>query len=910
MPEGSEVWLHLVVGAGSGSDSEQQINERVGAFLKSMPLSAAAVHGLIVEIKEPLTAPNLFAFGLVRLTLGAKASNAGLRVAFVFPPGFVSQHGDIVKRLATYTDLLGTTYSEAWRQDAAWIAEQALNKPLVLKLDSSKLEAGASVATSRFVTAMLAASGTSVEVVWSDPPDAKAASAVCAVNSFLTHYITGNVFAADSTASPFSVAADGVGSDEKRSFGGGLSDLVIVARVNGSPDSPKTVRLQGVRPGPFEIKWYDPLTGTQLPAGEVTKTDKGIAQTCACTSEYALISIHKQSEADQTQYNTVEVKGGVDLKVEEIIARWQQNREAQKQRLENYMASSFMSLHFESTNLGPGFDVSMQLKQFFNRDGQMEIAQKEFYVNGVKFGKNHAFPLPQLEPEKVLTQPLELKLNERYDYKLLGTEKINGAMCFVVGVEPKVRDEALYSGKIWIDGTTFREVKQYLSQRGAKSNVLVNVETQNFELVRDDRGNQFNLLRSISAQQLLNAAGRDFVLQRKVQYSDYVINTPQFSTALAAEHSSDDPMLRDTDQGLRTLAKKGGERVLVDKSTKRIESLIAGLMYGGTFNFPIPFLGISIADFDFHHTGAQLSTFFAGPILVSDLSKQYRPKFRLALDLALNALPGQNRLYSGNTELLQGQVWTWEQTTGLRASWQPATHLSVTASTYLTYDNFLRTSQGAEQYELPRNGLTVLPGVEIKYSRRGYVFDAHGTRGERINWRPFGCTSPDPPPAGCGSSSPNLLTQPPQNAFTLYDADLNKDYYIGKFTKGGWDLSYWGGNQMDRFSRYFPSFLAAPRLHGLPPGTDTFDAIAMGNVHYGFNIMDLMKIEGMYAYARARNQDESLRFRKFDGVEVNFNTPGPLGTLVQGTVSYALDGNIPRYNSRWAAYVLIFKPLH
>ena len=909
MPEGSEVWLHLVVGAGSGSDSEQQINERVGAFLKSMPLSPAAVHGLIVEIKEPLTAPNLFAFGLVRLTLGAKASNAGLRVAFVFPPGFVSQHGDIVKRLATYTDLLGTTYSAAWRQDAAWIAEQALNKPLVLKLDSSKLGAGASVTTSRFVTAMLAASGTSVEVVWSDPPDAKAASAVCEVNSFLTHYITGNVFAADSTASPFSVAADGVGSDEKRSFGGGLSDLVIVARVNGSPDSPKTVRLQGVRPGPFEIKWYDPLTGTQLPAGEVTKTDKGVAQTCACTSEYALISIHKQSEADQTQYNTVEVKGGVDLKVEEIIARWQQNREAQKQRLENYMASSFMSLHFESTNLGPGFDVSMQLKQFFNRDGQMEIAQKEFYVNGVKFGKNHAFPLPQLEPEKVLTQPLELKLNERYDYKLLGTEKINGAMCFVVGVEPKVRDEALYSGKIWIDGTTFREVKQYLSQRGAKSNVLVNVETQNFELVRDDKGNQFNLLRSISAQQLLNAAGRDFVLQRKVQYSDYVINTPQFSTALAAEHSSDDPMLRDTDQGLRTLAKKGGERVLVDKSTKRIESLIAGLMYGGTFNFPIPFLGISIADFDFHHTGAQLSTFFAGPILVSDLSKQYRPKFRLALDLALNALPGQNRLYSGNTELLQGQVWTWEQTTGLRASWQPATHLSLTASTYLTYDNFLRTSQGAEQYELPRNGLTVLPGVEIKYSRRGYVFDAHGTRGERINWRPFGCTSPDPPPAGCGSSSPNLLTQSPQNAFTLYDADLNKDYYIGKFTKGGWDLSYWGGNQLDRFSRYFPSFLASPRLHGIPPGTDSFDAIAMANVHYGFNIMDWMKIDGMYAYARARNLDESFKFRKFDGVELNFNMPGPLGTLVQGTVSYALDGNIPRYNSRWATYILIFKPL-
>ena len=921
VPEGSEVWLHVVVAAGSlvGNESEKQITERVDAFVKSMPLSASAVRGLIVEIQGTLTAPDLFAFGLVRLALNAKGSNAGLRLAFVFQPGFVGRHGDIVKRLATYSDLLGTTYYEGWRDDAAWIAEQALNKPLILKLD-----AGASATASSLLTATLAASGTSVEIVWSEPPDAKAAAAVCSVSSFTTRSITNNMFVSDSSASPFSIAVDGVANDQHSWFSGGPSDVVIVARVKGTPDHPKTVKLQGIKSGPVEIKWYDPATGASLPAVEATKTDQGFTQTCDCTSEYALISIHKPSDADQTSYNTVEVKGGVDLKIEEIIARWQQNREAQKQRLANYLASSFMSLHFESTNLGPGFDVSMQLEEFFSRDGQMEVAQKEFYVNGVKFGKNHEFPLPQIEPEKVLTQPLELKLNERYDYKLLGTEQVNGAMCYVIGVEPRVRDksrdklpdEALYSGKIWIDGTTFREVKQYLSQRGAKSNVLVNTETQNFELVSDPDGHQFNLLRSISAQQLLNAAGRDFVVQRKVQFSNYRINSREFSGALADEHSSDDPMFRDTDEGLRSLQKKGGERVLVDKSVKRIESLIAGAMYGGTFNFPIPFLGISIADFDFHHTGAQLSTFFAGPILVSDLSKQYRPRFRLALDLALSGLPGENRIYSNNTELLQGEVWTWEQTTGLRASWQASTHLSVTANTYLAYDNFLRTSSAAEVYELPRNGLNVLPGLEIKYSRKGYVFDAQGTRGERINWRPFGCTSLAQPPAGCGSSTANpppqntLLVQRPQNAFTLYNADLNKDYYIGKFTKGGWDMSYWGGNQLDRFSRYFPSFLSSPRLHGIPPGTDSFDAIAMANVHYGFHLLDFMKIDGMYAYARARNQEESLRFRKFDGLEVNFNTPGPLGTLVQGTVSYALDGNIARYNSRWAAYILIFKPLH
>jgi hypothetical protein len=913
VPEGFEVWLHVVVKAGSfaGRESEREITDRVDAFVKSMPLSAPAVRGLVVEIKEPPTAPELFAFGVVRLALAAKGKNAGVRLAFVFPPGFIGRQGDIVKRLATYSDLLGTTYAEGWRQDVAWIAEQALNKPVILKLD-----AGTSGAPSPFLTAMLATGGTAVQIVWAEPPDAEAGSALCTASSFLSRSITGNMFAADSAASRFSVTVDGVANNEFRWFSGGASDGVIVARVNASPDSPKTVSLQSAKPGPFEIRWYDAATGAELPAGEVTKTDKGFVQTCACTSEYALISIHKQSEADQTLYNTVEVKSGVDLRVEEIIARWQQNREAQKQMLENYLASSFMSLHFESTNLGPGFDVSMQLEQFFSRDSQMELAQKQFYINGVKFGNNHEFPLPQIEPEKVLTQPLELKLNERYDYKLLGIEQVDRATCYVVGVEPKVRDEALYSGKIWIDGTTFREVKQYLSQRGVKSNVLVNVETQNFELVRDDKGNQFNLLRSISAQQLLNAAGRDFVLQRTVQFSDYVINSPNFSGTLAAEHGSDDPMYRDTDQGLHSLQKKSGERVLVDQSVKRINALVAGVMYGGTFNFPIPFLGISKVDFDFHHTGAQLSTFFAGPILISDLSKQFRPKFRLALDLSLNGLPGQNRIYGNNTELVQGEVWTWEQTAGVRASWQATTHLSVTASNYFAYDNFLRTSQADEVYELPRNGLNVLPGLEIKYNLNGYVFDAQGTRGERIDWRPFGCISLAQPPAGCGFSSANpapqnaLLVERPQNAFTLYSADLNKDYYLGKFTKGGWDLSYWGGDQLDRFSRYFPSFLASPRLHGIPPGTDSFDAIAMANVHYGFNVMDLMKVDGMYAYARARNLDESLQFRKFDGLEVNFNTPGPMNTLVQGTVSYALDGNIARYNSRWAVYILIFKPLH
>jgi hypothetical protein len=902
LPASAQVWLHVGVApeALAGKETEKQITEQVDSFLKQAPLSAPAVRGVIVEPGAPHTASDLFVFALLRLAIQAKSANPALRLAFVFPTGFIGQFGDTVKRLALYSDLLGTTDAPGWRSDAGWIAEHALNKPVILKLESGP------ASTASYLSAALAASGSAVEILWSTPSDAGAANQLCAADTFLTHSLPANLLRLNDKALPLTLTVDGAESDGAGWFGSGQSgDIVVLAPVHGLPDHPRTVILQGTAKAQYEIQWFDAETGNRIPASEPVNSTTGLTATCACGSQFVLVGIHKKSSAEAAVYNQVEVKGGIDLSVEEIIARWQQYREAQKRRLDNYQAFSFMNLHFESTTVAQAFDISMRLRQFFERGGKMEFAQTEFYVNGVKFSNKHEFPLPQLEPEKVLTQPLELTLNERYTYKLLGTEQIDGVQCYIVGVEPKAQDENLYSGKIWIDGVSFREVRQTLSQRGAKSSIVVNVETQNFSLVNDSQGNPFNLLRSISAQQTLNAAGRDFQLQRTLKFSDYAINTPHYAEDLTAAHRSDAPMYRETDQGLRELKIKDGERVVQQTSDKRIVSLVGGAMYEGTFNFPIPIAGISMADFDFRHTGAQLSTFFAGPILATDLSKQYATKYRLAADLALSALPGEDRVYNGNVENIGEEIWSWEQTIGVRASWQATSHFSATAFTYLAYDIYRRTSDTAGLYELPRNGVALLPGVQLRLTEKGYIFTADGTRGERIAWKQFGCAASS---SQCTQESLPSKLPPPQSAYTLYDADLNKDYYIGKFTKGGWDLAYYGGDQLDRFSRYFPSFFSNPRIHGIPGGTDSFDAIAMSNVHYGFNVMDLVKFEGLYSYARARNLDESSHFKKFDGLETNFNTAGPKGTLIQGTVSYALDGNIPRYNSRLGFTIMVFKP--
>jgi hypothetical protein len=882
----AEVFLHLKVGGEAvvGGATESQISQHTSSFLKRLPLSTPAVRGVIIEVEEPFNNPDLYAFALVGIGVAAKASRGDLRLAFAFPAGFIARRPDLVKRLATYSEFLGIDYAPGWPKEAQWISEQALNKPLVLKIAAS------SPAT--YLAATLASVDTEVQIAWAETPDAPAFESTCAVNNLVGRYVATEMTALPAEATSFSLESAGIAS---RWFKNGQSgDVTVLARIGGAPGQPKTVKLHGDTKEQFDIQWYDPLTGMKIGAGPIARAGSTLDQTCLCASEFALVFIHAIGSNEGKSYTAVEVKGKADLTVEEIIARWQQYRESQRQKLENYMADCFLNLHFESTNAGSGFDISIQYKEFSNRE-VTEWAQTEFFVDGSRFSNKREFPLPQLEPEKVMTRPLELTVNEKYRYKLLGTEKVDDILCYVVSVEPNVKDEVLFSGKIWIDGETFRQVKQYLRQRGSKSNVVSNVETQNFAVVTDGNGNQFNLLKSITAQQLLNAAGRDFVLQKTYNFSAYSINTREFDGALAAMHASDNPMFRETDTGLRALLKRNNERVLDTKPTTRVRAIVVGTMYNSTFNFPIPIAGYSLSDFNWRNTGDQLSIFFAGPLLASNLSRQYGTKFRLGVDLALSGLPGNNRIYSGNTELTNQALWTWEEDLGLRATWQATTSLSLTASEYVGFQYFHGNSDTSKLFVIPRNGVVLMPSAQVKYSHRGYIFTADATRGQRLGWTEYGFTT---------------TPAPINKNYTKYDADFNKSYYIGKFTKAGWDFSYYGGDQLDRFSRYWPWAFSTPQLHGIPGGVDSFDAIAMGNVNYGFDVMEFLKFQALYSYARARNTDESRRFKEFDGLELNISTAGPFGTFVQGTISYALDGNITRYNSRWGALIMIFKPLH
>jgi hypothetical protein len=896
LPPGDEVFVRLrldLSGLAKVGPQEKVIVAQVSDVSSRLPLTASGVRGLLIEIEGDLPAADLVQFALAQLTVKAKAAKPSLRVVFSFPAGFVQAHGDLISRLGVYTDALGTVFAPGWETEMNKIAELALNKPVFLKVEG---ELAPDQVASRYLDAVSAASGTSVEVVWLEQPGAAAIAPVCTAGNFLAGVLTKDFTPMAPALAPFSISvASGTAGPQKLFADGRTPNVAMLAKPGGSPANPVTIDMRGGAGEQFEMEWYDPATGARLTPGAASRSASGIGQSCIAQSDYVFLLMRKATAPGQRVYAGVEVSEKMELTADEVIARWQQYKEAQREALANYTAVCLMSIHFEPSALGSGFDVSMRFKQFSKRDAPTEWDQTAFYVNGVRFRKRTEFPLPQLEPEKVLTQPLELKLNEKYTYRLLGNDTVDGVPSYVLAVEPIERTENLYSGKIWIDSKTFRQVRMQLSQRSATSNVRSNEETQNFELVRDAQGHEFNLLKSTYAQQTVTAAGRALILEKTYAFSDYAINTANFDAELAAAHQSDNAMYRDTEAGLRALRKKSGERIEQPAGQKRVRSIVGGVLYEGTFNFPIPLLGYSLVDFDFRHTGTQFSMFWAGPIFAANLSKQKGEKFGISVDLVGNGLPSENRVYSGDTEVPSEGIWKWTQSVGLRATWQPSKSLTLTAAAYMDYNIYRATSDTDKSFVVPAHGPEVGPWLEIKWAKKGYILLLTGTQIRRVGWREFGLPG---------------NTERIEHFYTKYSGEFTKNLYWGKFQKSSLDLAYYSGEHLDRFSRYMPSFFSKPRVRGIPGGVDTFDTIAVAGISHGFNIADFIKLEGSYNHAWAKNRAQSQSFRGYDGLEFDLGTAGPWGTYMQGIFTYALKGDLQRYDRRFGVYLLIFKPFH
>jgi hypothetical protein len=668
-----------------------------------------------------------------------------------------------------------------------------------------------------------------------------------------------------------------------------LNRAVILARLDGPLDEPRRLSLETPEGDSFRLTCLDPL---DLPASP--------PQTIASPrlpwqKEYLLLVAQKSQRRDDSIDESIAVSAKAGLSLEEIVARWQRYDSRQKQMIRNYSAKAEMDMHFEPPGVGTSFDVSLHFQYFWGQDGIQYWEQTAQYLNGIKLPGKSTFPLPQLEPEQVTSQPLELKLVESYVYRLEKNESIDGRECYVLSFRPRPEmKQALYSGKIWIDGATFRKVRLLLVQNNCSGSILSNQELQHFELLAGPGGAQFNLMRRSEVEQKVLAAGREFMLERRYRFNDILINSEDFTARFQQSLKSKSPMFAETKEGLREFkTAKDGTRQVKEKVDTRLWSLVFGALYDDTANFPIPFIGASTIDYDFLKTRSQLSALLVVPLLALNLSKQVKGNITLGSDLAITAMPRNDTPYRDGAEVKEEAVNTFSGSFGLRGSWRPFKDLSLSLTSYLVYELFLAQQDTADDFVLPRKGFTSNSNLDLDYSRNGYRLTLSGSFYRRLGWKAWGW--PD-------------SVEPLQKSYGKYSASLGKRFFIGSFTRVGAEVAYFSGLHLDRFSSYQPSMLAVPKIRGVGSSAISLSSVAVLSLNLGFTIFDFIRFDTYYNFARGREYQAGSKPIDFQGMELDFGTIGPWGSYLQGRITYALAGPLERYKSRWGVYLVMFLP--
>jgi hypothetical protein len=578
--------------------------------------------------------------------------------------------------------------------------------------------------------------------------------------------------------------------------------------------------------------------------------------------------------------------------VAEIISHHQQAQAAQDGLLSSYVAHANMEQHFRTTSVDSGFDV-MTENRFFVEGKNMEWEELSFRLNGTKWGpKRPAFPL--LQAEKVLSLPLDLRLNTDYRYRLVGVEAVDGRPCFALRFDPIEEQRSLYRGTVWIDRETYLKVKAQTMQTRLSSPVVSSEEIQYFSSVGTVAGHDIHLLTRLVGRQIMLIAGRNLLVERGVRFEAFQLNPNDFDAQREAARASDNIMYRDTDEGLRYLVNKDGVRAVQTATTTATAGLM-GITYDPSYDYPLPLAGINYLNFNFMGKDNQLAVVFGGVLALVNLQ---RPKLvgqhvDGSLDLFAIAVKGNDRTYDGTGELTGQRLATRPFSTGINLGWQMAEFQKLVASYQFHFDAFSADAATATTFRPPVSTITNGVGLSWEWKQAGYSFLAGGTSYRRARWEPWG----DP-----GDYRPT------DQSYVKYTASLSKDYFFG-FQKVHLNTAYYGGRDLDRFSAYQFGLFDDNRVHGVPSTGVRFGELGMFRGSYSFNLFDQYRLELFLDQAFGRDPRLAAEWQGVTGIGIGGNIRGPLNTLLRGDVGKSFLPSQYRRPGSLVVQFQILKPL-
>jgi hypothetical protein len=575
----------------------------------------------------------------------------------------------------------------------------------------------------------------------------------------------------------------------------------------------------------------------------------------------------------------VEVGAVRGLTAEEIVARERAWDAGQREKTKSYIAEMDASLRFRVASLPGSLDLTIRGPYFFQQGKPPDWAWQEFYLNGVKW-KGRTIPkLPILQPDKVTTLPLDIRLSEEYDYELVSETQIDDRPAYRVDFRPKstVGDKPIYRGTAWIDRQTFALLRRESIQLNLKGDTLSSVQTEYYREVPGAPGVVLPL--EIRGQQVFSTAGRTTAIERKVTVTGVTVDPPDFETRLKEAYASPSQMVRDTDDGLRYLEpdpEHPDERQVSKKLTRKSLIGVAGIFYERGLDYPFPLLGVQYFDFDLWHKNKQLSVLFFGSVLFANYTDPsfLGSHFDLGADLFGVAFPFTETEYRFGQEVKAGSVKHWPEYLSVNIGHPLGPYLKASAVLFAQYDGYKSTSDTAPTFVVPASTFTLGASLRLNWSEAGYNITAEGGYFARQNWPPWG--------------DPAFFTYlPSQKDYWRYSVSVQKGFYFADFRKLLVKLDYLGGKDLDRFSQWDFGPFTTHSMTGFPSGSVVADSAWLSNLSYGLNIENIIRFELEYDQALVTNRTAGYQNTYFSGVGITSSFNGPWdNTRIRADLGY------------------------
>ncbi|MEM6455760.1 MAG: hypothetical protein AAF772_11745, partial [Acidobacteriota bacterium] len=640
--------------------------------------------------------------------------------------------------------------------------------------------------------------------------------------------------------------------------------------------------------------FVDPATGDATVAFGQRRLKAGLMVPAETPARAAVVRLERTS--------VIETEGGVEeqltvddarqMPVEEILRRLQAFEDAQARKLDHYQAINTQHLRFR---LGDGLEtleVTFRGNFFFRQDEGFDWAWEELFINGVRWRSKKLPEIPLIQPEKAATLPLTINFNQRYRYRLRGTETIETARgardCWVIDFTPidPQPGEALYRGSVWVDREHFARVRTRALQVGLEGEVISNEETIFFSPIDIDGAptewgpDAYVLPLRTVGQQLLSVLNATTQVERETLLTGVQLNGPGFDDARAAMEESDATMVRDTEVGLRYLVKneEGEREVKMALDRDRLFAL-GGVFYDDSLDFPVPLAGVNYLSLDFRGSGNQVNVFFGGALLIANAAEPrlFDSKWDAGINLFGFFIPLGEELFRDGEESPEEEIEGRPLELSLFLG-RPLGAFTKLDFTYeLEYDSYDTADDTASDFVLPTDTFTHNLGVELTYNRSGWRLNGEFIASWRSDWEFWGLPG-------------NTEFDQEQEDFFRWKVSAAKTWWLPRFTKFGVEVERLDGEDLDRFSKWDFSFFGDSRVSGYANGQVTATEANGLHLSYGLELGEVIRVTLNGDAVWATDEDTGLDDELLAGIGVNGTLIGPWNTIVNFDVGVPLEG--------------------